>query len=220
MTGGLERFATSRRFDEEEPFWYVIGLRDAPGEVSEWLKEHAWKACVRCKAYRGFESRPLRSFPEALSIPPFLLGGQEGKWNMKDQETLRALSVVNTMRKNKIETIDDYIASCPEAVRPKLEKLRRAIRSAAPQAEEAISYRMPAFKWNGPLVYFAAFKTHIGFFPTSSPIPVFKKELSAFKTSKGTIRFPLDRPIPFDLVKKIVRFKLKENSARGIKAAP
>jgi uncharacterized protein YdhG (YjbR/CyaY superfamily) len=124
------------------------------------------------------------------------------------------------MRKNKIETIDDYIASCPEAVRPKLEKLRRAIRSAAPRAEEAISYRMPAFKWNGPLVYFAAFKTHIGFFPTSSPIPVFKKELSAFKTSKGTIRFPLDRPIPFDLVKKIVRFKLKENSARGIKAAP
>ena len=99
------------------------------------------------------------------------------------------------MRKDKIETIDDYIASCPEAVRPKLEKLRRAILSAAPGAEESISYRMPAFKWNGPLVYFAAFKNHIGFFPTSSPIPVFKTELSAYETSKGTYPVP---PRPAD----------------------
>lgn len=120
-----------------------------------------------------------------------------------------------TMRINKIETIDDYIASCPEDVRPKLEKLRAVIKKAAPGAEEAISYRMPAFKWNGPLVYFAAFKTHIGFFPTSSPIPVFRKELSSYQTSKGAIRFPLDRPIPFALVKKIVRYKVKENSGRG-----
>jgi uncharacterized protein YdhG (YjbR/CyaY superfamily) len=114
-----------------------------------------------------------------------------------------------------ISSIDDYISSCPEEVRPKLEKLRQTIRGAAPGAEESISYRMPAFTWHGPLVYFAAFKTHIGFFPTSSPIPVFKKELSPYKTSKGTIRFPLDRPIPFDLVKKIVRFKVKENSGKG-----
>lgn len=123
------------------------------------------------------------------------------------------------MRGKAYATIDDYIASCPEDVRPKLEKLRRAIRSAAPEAEETISYRMPAFRLNGPLVYFAAFKTHFGFFPTSSPIPVFKAALASYETSKGTIRFPLDRPIPFDLVKKIVGYKVKENSSRGEKGS-
>ena len=112
---------------------------------------------------------------------------------------------------SSLSTIDDHIASCPPEVRPKLEKLRRAIRSAAPAAEEAVAYRMPAFKLNGrPLVYFAAFKDHIGFFPTPSPIPVFKKELAEYKTSKGTIQFPLDRPIPFGLVREIVRFRVKE----------
>ena len=119
------------------------------------------------------------------------------------------------MNRTGYKTIDDYIDSCPEDVRPKLEKLRRAIRSAAPGAEESISYQMPAFKLNGrPLIYFAAFKSHIGLFPTSSPIPAFKKELSSYETSKGAIRFPLDRPIPFDLVMKIVRFKAVEIRAK------
>jgi len=85
------------------------------------------------------------------------------------------------------------------------------IKKSAPQAEETISYQMPAFKLNGNLVYFAAFKDHIGFFPTSSGVAAFKKELSKYATSKGTIRFPLGKPIPFDLVRKIVKFRVKEN---------
>ncbi len=97
---------------------------------------------------------------------------------------------------------------------PSSVKLRRTIRKAAPKAVETISYGMPAFRMGPVLVYFAAFKDHIGFFPTSSPIPAFKKELAGYKTSKGTIHFPLDRPIPFDLVTKIVKFRLKEISGK------
>ena len=118
------------------------------------------------------------------------------------------------MTRAKFETIDAYIAAQPKEVRPALEKLRRTIKKAAPKAMETISYGMPAFKVNAVLVYFAAFKNHIGFFPTSSPIPVFKKELSEYETSKGTIQFPLDRPIPFDLVTKIVKFRSKELSEK------
>ena len=111
----------------------------------------------------------------------------------------------------KYATIDEYIAAFPEDVRKELEKLRRVIRGSAPRAEEAIAYGIPTFRLNGNLVHFAAFKGHISFFPTSSPIPVFKKELAPYKLSKGTIRFPLDRPIPYDLVKKIVRYRVREN---------
>ena len=85
------------------------------------------------------------------------------------------------------------------------------IREAAPEAREAISYRMPTFKLNGNLVHFAAFKNHIGFYPTPSGIEQFKKELSLYKWAKGSVQFPLDKPIPFDLVKKIVIFRVKEN---------
>lgn len=113
--------------------------------------------------------------------------------------------------KKKFKTIDEYIATFPLNVQTILEELRQAIRDAAPQAEEVISYQMPAFKQNGILVYFAAFKSHIGFFPTSSGIAAFKEELSEYETSKGTVRFPLDKPIPLDLVKKIVRYRVKEN---------
>jgi uncharacterized protein YdhG (YjbR/CyaY superfamily) len=90
--------------------------------------------------------------------------------------------------------------------------MRQTIREAAPEAVEAISYRMPAFKLNGNLVFFAAWKNHVGFYPGgSSAIEAFKKELSPFKQAKGTVQFPLDKPIPFDLVKKIVIFRVKEN---------
>ena len=85
------------------------------------------------------------------------------------------------------------------------------IRDSAPNAEEAISYQMPTFKLNGNLVCFAAFKNHIGFYPKPSVIETFGKELSNYKVSKGTIRFPLDKPIPFDLVRKIVKYRVKEN---------
>ena len=115
------------------------------------------------------------------------------------------------MKPTGFKTIDEYIESFPKDIQATLRELRQAIREAAPQAEEAISYQMPAFKQNGILVYFAAFKTHIGFFPTPSGIEVFKKKLSTYETSKGTIRFPIDKPLPLELVKEIVRFRVKEN---------
>jgi|SRR6185436_19298055 len=109
------------------------------------------------------------------------------------------------------KSIDDYIGSCPQAVRGTLEKLRATIRRAAPQAEEKISYQMPAFYLNGNLVYFAAFKEHISFFPTSSATAKFRKELSKYDGSKGTVRFPLGTKIPFGLISKIVKLRVKEN---------
>jgi uncharacterized protein YdhG (YjbR/CyaY superfamily) len=115
------------------------------------------------------------------------------------------------MNQNSPKTIDSYISSFPPDIRLKLERIRRTIRNAAPGAQEAISYGMPAFKRNGILVYFAAFKNHIGFFPTSSGILAFRKELASYDISKGTVRFPLDRPIPFDLIRKIVVYRVKEN---------
>ncbi len=111
----------------------------------------------------------------------------------------------------KITTIDEYIKTFPKEIQANLEKMRQTIRKAAPEAEEAISYRMPAFKLNGYLVFFAAFKHHIGFYPTPSAILKFKKELSPYKFAKGSIQFPLDKPIPFNLVKKIVAFRVAEN---------
>jgi uncharacterized protein YdhG (YjbR/CyaY superfamily) len=111
----------------------------------------------------------------------------------------------------KAKNIDEYIAGSPEETRPKLEQIRKAIRQAAPGASEVISYGMPAFKMHGILVYFAAFKKHIGFFPTASGITAFQSELAGFASSRGTIHFPLDRPIPFDLIDRIVRFRVQED---------
>jgi uncharacterized protein YdhG (YjbR/CyaY superfamily) len=107
--------------------------------------------------------------------------------------------------------IDAYIEVQPESVRGVLEKFRQTIRKAAPAAEEVISYQMPAFKYHGMLVYFAAWKNHIGFYPVSSGIKEFKKELSAYEVSKGTVKFPLDKPIPFGLISKMVKFRVQEN---------
>lgn len=114
-------------------------------------------------------------------------------------------------KKKQFKTIDEYIAIFPKNIQIILEEIRQSIHEAAPLAEEAISYQMPAFKQNGVLVWFAAFKKHIGFFPKMTAIEAFKQELADYKVSKGTIRFPLDKPIPLDLVKKIVKFRLKEN---------
>jgi uncharacterized protein YdhG (YjbR/CyaY superfamily) len=113
--------------------------------------------------------------------------------------------------KKEFNTIDEYIATFPKNIQKILQELRQATRDAAPEAEEAISYQMPTFKLNGNLVYFAAFKNHIGFYPTSSAIEAFKEELSDYKVSKGTVRFPLNKPIPLDLVKKMVSYRVKEN---------
>jgi uncharacterized protein YdhG (YjbR/CyaY superfamily) len=115
------------------------------------------------------------------------------------------------MENKAYTSIDDYIAGFPEETQKKLQELRAVIKAAAPDAEEKISYQMPAFTQNGILVYFAAHKNHIGFYPTSSGIENFKEELSAYESSKGAIRFPLDKSIPYELVKKIVAFRLQEN---------
>jgi len=109
------------------------------------------------------------------------------------------------------KNVDEYIAIFPPNVRKILEKIRLTIREAAPDAEEKISYRMPTFYLKGNLVHFAAFRNHIGFYPTPSGIERFKQEISAYKSSKGAVQFPLDQPIPYDLISKIVKFRVKEN---------
>ena len=114
-------------------------------------------------------------------------------------------------RKKGFKNIDEYILTFPKNIQTILQELRQTIRDAAPEAKEAISYQIPTFKLNGNLVHFAAFKDHISFFPTSSGVKAFQKDLSIHETSKGTIRFPLDKPIPLDLVKQIVKFRVKEN---------
>lgn len=107
--------------------------------------------------------------------------------------------------------IDEYIRNFPDDVRELLEKVRITIKKAALRAEERISYRIPTFVLNGNLVHSAAFKNHIGFYPTRSGIEKFKKELSAYKGSTGSVQFPLDKPIPFGLISKVVKFRVREN---------
>ena len=119
-----------------------------------------------------------------------------------------------TPPKKGFKTTDEYIACFPQNVQVALQQTRQAIKEAAPNAQEVISYSMPAFKQNGILVWFAAFKKHIGFFPKVSAMEAFKKQLSKYQTSKGTIRFPLDKPIPFELVKEIVKFRVKEDQRK------
>ncbi|MBI4976404.1 MAG: DUF1801 domain-containing protein [Spirochaetes bacterium] len=118
--------------------------------------------------------------------------------------------------KKGFETIDAYCAQFPPEVRKILQNLRSVIRKAAPDAVEKISYQMPAFTLNGVLVYFAAYKNHIGFYPTGNGIRAFQKELSSFETSKGTIRFPIDKPLPIALIKKIVKYRVKENAEKAV----
>lgn len=115
----------------------------------------------------------------------------------------------------KFESIAAYHAAFPREVQSKLKQMHDTVLAAAPQAEPCISYNMPAFKYHGVLVYYAAFKNHIGFYPTASGIASFADELKAYKTSKGAIQFPLDKPIPVSLVKKIVTFRKKENEAKA-----
>ncbi len=107
--------------------------------------------------------------------------------------------------------IDEYISSFPKETQKILKQLRLTIKEAAPQADEVISYAMPAFKLNGMLVWFAAHTNHIGFYPRASGIEAFKKELSIYKGAKGSVQFPLDKPLPIGLITKIVKFRVAEN---------
>jgi uncharacterized protein YdhG (YjbR/CyaY superfamily) len=113
--------------------------------------------------------------------------------------------------KTHFKDIDSYILAQPIEVRERLEKIRHVIKSVAPKAEEVISYNMPAFKFHGMLVYFAVFKHHIGFYPFTTAITEFQKELSIYKGAKGSVQFPLDKPVPITLIMKIIKFRVKEN---------
>jgi uncharacterized protein YdhG (YjbR/CyaY superfamily) len=115
---------------------------------------------------------------------------------------------------NKISTVNEYIAAAPEGVRNQLEVIRKTIQEAAPEAKEKISYGLATFTLNGNLVHFGSFKDHIGFFPTASGVEAFKEELGPYAVSKGTIHFPLDKPLPLDLIRKIVKFRAKQNIER------
>jgi uncharacterized protein YdhG (YjbR/CyaY superfamily) len=118
--------------------------------------------------------------------------------------------------KNKgFRTVDEYIASFPTETRVKLQELRTTIRAAAPEAEEKISYQMPTFFLKGNLVYYAAWKKHIGFYAIPSANEAFKDELSAYTVSKGAVQFPLDQPLPVDLITRMTRFRVAENLARA-----
>ncbi len=116
---------------------------------------------------------------------------------------------------NTYTTIDEYIAMFPPEIQARLNEMRAVIRAAAPQASEKISYQMPTFYLKGNLVHFAVHKTHLGFYPTPSGIEHFKDELSGYEYSKGAIRFPLDRPTPLDLVRRITAFRAEENLAHA-----
>jgi uncharacterized protein YdhG (YjbR/CyaY superfamily) len=113
-------------------------------------------------------------------------------------------------------TVDEYIASFPEATQAKLQELRATIKAAAPEAVEKISYQMPAYFLRSNLVYYAAWKKHIGFYAIPSANEAFKDELSAYTVSKGAVQFPLDRPLPVDLITRMTRFRVAENLARAL----
>ena len=119
------------------------------------------------------------------------------------------------MQNQRCSTIDEYISSFPKDIQKMLEEIRSAIRKAAPDAVETISYGIPTFKLNGNLVHFAAFKNHIGFYPTPNGIEEFEKELSVYKQGKGSVQFPLDKPLPLILITKIVKYRTKKNTEKA-----
>jgi uncharacterized protein YdhG (YjbR/CyaY superfamily) len=112
------------------------------------------------------------------------------------------------------KNINEYIAGFPQEIQKILEEVRATIKKAAPDAREKINYGIPTFTLNGNLVHFAAFKNHIGFYPTPSGIEAFRKELSSYEGAKGSVKFPIDEPIPLDLITKIVKFRVKENTEK------
>lgn len=121
------------------------------------------------------------------------------------------MRTIQTAPKN----IDEYIAGFPDDVQKILEKIRITIRKAAPDAEEAISYQMPTFKLKGNLIFFAAYKKHIGLYPAPRGSKEFKEELAGYEGGKGTVQFPLDKPIPYDLISRITKFRVRENLVKA-----
>jgi uncharacterized protein YdhG (YjbR/CyaY superfamily) len=122
-----------------------------------------------------------------------------------------------TMEHSKFNTVDEYIMQFPNEIQEILQELRRLVKDAAPEAEEKISYLMPTFYLNGILVHFAAYKKHIGFYPAPTGIEAFKDELSNYKNAKGSVQFPINKPMPLDLIRKIVEFRVSENRNKAAK---
>ena len=122
--------------------------------------------------------------------------------------------MATTIKPDQTGNMEGYIAGFPEQIRKKLEEMRTIIRKAVPGAEETINYGVPTFKLNGNLVHFGGFKNHIGFYPAPSGIEAFKKELSVYEGAKGSVKFPVDKPLPASLITKIVKFRVKENEAK------
>lgn len=117
----------------------------------------------------------------------------------------------NEIATTKFSSVEEYIATFPLSTREVLQQVRDSIKAAAQEAEELISYNMPAFKLHGMLVYYAGYKLHIGFYPTASGISAFREELSGYKSAKGSVQFPLSKPMPVALIKKIVKYNVREN---------
>jgi uncharacterized protein YdhG (YjbR/CyaY superfamily) len=122
------------------------------------------------------------------------------------------------MPAGKITTneVDTYIENFPESTQKKLQQLRAVIKKTAPSAEELISYKMPAYKYHGMLVYFAGYQNHIGFYPGAAGIAKFKEKIDLYKNAKGSVQFPLDKPLPLKLIAEIVSFRLEENTAKTV----
>ena len=127
------------------------------------------------------------------------------------RDSQRTKGTIIEKNQKGFNSIDEYIATFPDKVQKILEELRAVIKASAPEAVEKISYQMPAFALNGNLVNFAAYKNHIGFYPTSGGIQAFAQELSIYEGAKGSIRFPIDQPLPLELISKIVKFRVAEN---------
>lgn len=121
--------------------------------------------------------------------------------------------------KSGFQSIDDYIASFPDDVQTKLREMRALIRAAAPEATEKISYQMPTFDLHGNLVHFAAHRSHIGLYPAPTGIEAFKEAFAPYKTSKGAVQFPLDQPLPADLIARVVKFRVGENQQKAAEKA-
>ena len=116
------------------------------------------------------------------------------------------------MEENQYTTIDEYIKTCPAEIQGELQRLREVIKEAAPEAGEKISWQMPTFTLHGNLVHFAAHKNHIGFYPGADGIEAFKEELAGYKTSKGAVQFPNGKPLPYDIITRIVKYRVAENN--------
>ncbi len=121
--------------------------------------------------------------------------------------------------KSSFNSIDEYIATFPEDIQKILQELRATIKACAPEAQEKISYQMPTFALHGNLVHFAAWKKHIGFYPTPSGTQAFKEELSIYESAKGSIQFPIDKPLPLELISRMVKFRVAENLQKAAKKA-